>query len=395
MDSARLPVEVCERIIDTCLGSWQSALYGPQPIPAQDSATLVACSLTCQAWLPRSRINLYHDVRLGTPDDLTLFVRTIREGAWLAELVRRVNVFPPPAAESDSKAKDTYLSFAQGFLVRHLRRLNVLLLGVDWSHYPPTYHSLVARLPIKELHLACRFRKVSSLFRLVWSFPDLRSLSLRCRKGRSQLPDADTIRHTCPTRRRHGVCRALKHLHICSRYTSLNSFPPPGAFGSAVADLSLVFGFRALMVGVSDNLLHCVSGFRELQTLALTLHYTPEAPHTSVGAGGRLIATLLNRISSPSHLASLDIEVILMHHQYAHGDVERDAEHFRRHTVVDLFTRELGGALQRFTALRRLRLLPVELGTAPAMSLAVHIAIRICRLYPYSHVSAEAWLRDM
>jgi len=60
MEHCRLPIEICEVIIDSSsynrAGGW---------VDPKDLASLRACALTCKAWLPRSLINLYHSIRLS------------------------------------------------------------------------------------------------------------------------------------------------------------------------------------------------------------------------------------------------------------------------------------------------------------------------------------------
>ena len=87
MQHARIPIEICERLIDTL-----NELRGPGQRPV---STLQACTLTCSAWLPRSRLNLYHTVVFSDPVQIDLFIRTLQVLPWLGEHVRVLRIGGP------------------------------------------------------------------------------------------------------------------------------------------------------------------------------------------------------------------------------------------------------------------------------------------------------------
>ena len=158
MSACCLPLEILEIAIDM-LGRGTGSY-----------ASLCACALTCTDWLPRSRLNLYYDVTLSDDEALSLFVRTLSHNPPLGLLVRQFCV--------GSSAHASYLSFAQGILVRCMRNLRSLTLWVDWHNYPPKFHQLVSQLPIKELHLQREFQSIGRLFQLLWVLSGLESVNL-------------------------------------------------------------------------------------------------------------------------------------------------------------------------------------------------------------------------
>ena len=54
--------------------------------------TLYSCALTCQSWLPRTRILLYGEVFLDREEACNLLSRTLKESPDLGALVRKINL---------------------------------------------------------------------------------------------------------------------------------------------------------------------------------------------------------------------------------------------------------------------------------------------------------------
>ena len=78
MDDSRLPIDVCEQVIDACY--YQSPVKFVYP-------TWRATALVCSAWLPRSRYNLLYAVCLSQEDDVRLPLRTLQEAPHCADLI--------------------------------------------------------------------------------------------------------------------------------------------------------------------------------------------------------------------------------------------------------------------------------------------------------------------
>jgi len=78
MATPRIPIEVCELIIDACAHDVE---VEDRWLPAR---TLLACALTCTAWVPRSLMNLYRTVVLCGDNNTRTFVENFRRLSNLA-----------------------------------------------------------------------------------------------------------------------------------------------------------------------------------------------------------------------------------------------------------------------------------------------------------------------
>ncbi|KAI0929376.1 hypothetical protein AcV7_010401 [Taiwanofungus camphoratus] len=70
---AAFPTEIFELIIDVFWPNRQS---------------LLACALTCRAWLPWSRFNICYDVQIANCDQLVAFLNLLRKEPHLGDIVR-------------------------------------------------------------------------------------------------------------------------------------------------------------------------------------------------------------------------------------------------------------------------------------------------------------------
>ncbi|KAI0330025.1 hypothetical protein GY45DRAFT_1303713 [Cubamyces sp. BRFM 1775] len=61
----------------------------------RSSSTLLQCALTCRAWFPRSRYNLYHTTILRQGEQLYGFSRTLASSPQIADLVQELVLAPP------------------------------------------------------------------------------------------------------------------------------------------------------------------------------------------------------------------------------------------------------------------------------------------------------------
>lgn len=164
MERALLPIDVCERIID----SFNSC---PRFFPPHGYfVDLCACALTCRDWVPRSRCNLYSSIQLRNARQLDALLNTIASLPFLADLVQELVIHP----------SEKYLPFAQENLASVLRGVRrVHICYYNWAAHHPRYHQLVARYPIVELSLlGGTYRTMADLFRVVWAFEHLQTLTL-------------------------------------------------------------------------------------------------------------------------------------------------------------------------------------------------------------------------
>lgn len=248
MDQCRLPVEVCERIIDFVGYGRSDRFHFPSHLN-----DLRACALTCRNWLPRSRLNLYRCVWFQERCQLERVSQNIADHPFLAEFVQELFLGRPlkenpeqghhtgaleiraPASrfQRDLKLtsakkpmKDHYiLPFAEDALVRALRNVRILTLShFPWHALHHRYHETAAQYRIVELNIigAC-FKTLPDLLRVVWAFRHLRTLRLIDIK----FEGTPSINLENIVQKRPRVCLELTDLHVVgvSRFNSCRERP--------------------------------------------------------------------------------------------------------------------------------------------------------------------------
>ena len=163
MDDSRLPIDVCEQVIDACY--YQSPVKFVYP-------TWRATALVCSAWLPRSRFNLLFEVDFSRDTHVDLLLRTLRDKSHLATLVFRVTV-------DNWHPVHPYVPFSRmplPLLLNNCRALD--LLGVRWNIYPPKFAdtSLRSWSGLEELTIRFTPAVLPAILRFIWSLPRLRAL---------------------------------------------------------------------------------------------------------------------------------------------------------------------------------------------------------------------------
>ena len=133
----RLPVELCETVIDFVAGSG-------------DVKTLCACALTCHSWAPRSRLYLYKSITLRTLSDLDAVVSRLKFAPALWSRIKTlvIDVRGDPAHQRWAFAVPMRLAP----MIRNLERLR--LDSVDLSlAYGDFYKGLLLWQGISQLTL--------------------------------------------------------------------------------------------------------------------------------------------------------------------------------------------------------------------------------------------------
>lgn len=106
MQSSKLPIEVCERIIDYTL---------PPSFPFGDILfahlyesvqTLSACALVCRDWVPRSQHHLFCRVELFTSEQAHAFFDAVASSAPIARRVRFLRISPTRPRISTPSVRD-------------------------------------------------------------------------------------------------------------------------------------------------------------------------------------------------------------------------------------------------------------------------------------------------
>lgn len=205
MDDSRLPIELCERIIDLAgcepWGGTGRILYAP----------LYACCLVCQAWFPRARYNLYFRVALRTARHLKLFLDVAAAGVR----TREIELHLPLRTSPQHKDEDAEASLASPLLTDAARDVRVLsLVHSEWL-YPRAYIGLLAAHFAAVTTLTfdhVTFATGGDLARMVWSLPHLRDVTCR----------GTIVKHggmlRMPTITSRDIpCRGISSLNVSSR----------------------------------------------------------------------------------------------------------------------------------------------------------------------------------
>ncbi|KAI0698712.1 hypothetical protein C8Q76DRAFT_245126 [Earliella scabrosa] len=128
MKKARVPVEICEQILDF-VGSMQL----PPPLYMDDdffddvvqwTTTRLACTLVCYDWLPRALVLLYRTVQLTSYAGTESLIRAILSKPYLGSFVHRIIV--------DYKNNE-YIPWAQTLLLKKLTSLQSLHVHCSWG----------------------------------------------------------------------------------------------------------------------------------------------------------------------------------------------------------------------------------------------------------------------
>ena len=97
MQSSKLPIEVCERIID-CIPypdyiplSWESPSFD---LIYESTRALRASALVCRSWVPRSQQHLFRHVQLRYTRQAHAFIEIVCQTPAMAQSVRVLSICP-------------------------------------------------------------------------------------------------------------------------------------------------------------------------------------------------------------------------------------------------------------------------------------------------------------
>ncbi|KAJ3479721.1 hypothetical protein NLI96_g8868 [Meripilus lineatus] len=110
MQASKLPIEVCERVIDCLTGSVHGPTYFDYNSAIQSNPTLYACALVCHDWAHRSQHHLFRQVRLRTTHQAHAFLDVITQHPDRAKLVRCLEIWPHPPHSPPSLPQPVSLS---------------------------------------------------------------------------------------------------------------------------------------------------------------------------------------------------------------------------------------------------------------------------------------------
>ena len=225
----RVPIELCERVIDWIGNDW-------------DGSSLCACSLTCHAWLPRSRHRLYERIELKTwtmmsqpessksyiPTRLQRLVSTFRAHRILYGYVRYLSIDPshttmgsfPQYGERDNVSA-LCVSLFFPYPLRNLKELHLKWLSLALTHSQffraLSLHTSVTTLSVVRVSFAMS----SQVARLIHCFPALSTLHVEdidviyndnntlnpTRKSEKRIPRLSTLKYVGEARHFEGLVK--------------------------------------------------------------------------------------------------------------------------------------------------------------------------------------------
>lgn len=185
-----IPPELCDHVVDFL---------------HHDLSSLRECSLTCRAFIPTTRVHLFHTISLHTPKLCTAFGRLLDMSPYLGYYVRELSIARLGARTGMEKHSDV-ADFEAGellsLILHHLSGVQTLEFYL--TDLPQTFRPQ-CHAPLTELSLvACSFSAFDDFVDLFYSFPRLEHLHL------------DTIRwNTRPLDLRpHPVSPKLRRLTV-------------------------------------------------------------------------------------------------------------------------------------------------------------------------------------
>jgi len=206
---SRLPLEICELVIDVVANFWDHLDFLSQP----RRTTLRSCTLTCRSWLPRCRYHLFYTSDLlQNAEHLSCYVRMLRAHPDLTSLVRRLRI---SGSFDDGKAH--WINALPIYLSPLLANLNHVIFTAQVSgllapYHPLFFQSLSLFTSVTELHYTCHARQPFINFaRFVLAFPNLRTLHV---DGESVWEKHDSVTFLTGVYRRRRRRLPLHHLHL-------------------------------------------------------------------------------------------------------------------------------------------------------------------------------------
>ncbi|KAJ3014307.1 hypothetical protein NUW54_g1339 [Trametes sanguinea] len=189
--SPRLPMDLCEDIIDLCAAPTVYPIvedYLLWHYLPEAAKTLKACALTCHDWLPRSIYSYYAGcITFQDTKDVDRLIAVIARHPCVASFVRILWVQSMGLvarsrlhAYMDDVGESVYVAFARTDLVQNLKNLHTIVYhGASQWPYPTFYNLHFARYPsLTTLRLSSAFRTPLDLCRLVWALDKLQALHL-------------------------------------------------------------------------------------------------------------------------------------------------------------------------------------------------------------------------
>ncbi|KAI0353192.1 hypothetical protein OH77DRAFT_1427587 [Trametes cingulata] len=297
-ESSRLPIELCETIIDLIrpgdLDDWKTF--------PEESRALRACALVCRAWRPRAQFNLWRAVVLRPRERIVPeFTAALRSNPdRLAPLVRRMRLHPLGAV------------VPLDFFMPTLPNLRALFMeGVEWIAFPLRASRM--RMPLlaslTELQFSrCTFRTVKDAFDIIWSCTSLTKVAVwKCTFSEDQekITESDAARLCAARKRRPAACAKVRQLKLAGHPFVHPCAPMGSVFGCAVTELE--YTSRDVFSSL-QSLSRILSSYGMLQVLKITGFLLQEDPEKPVPPG--IIPSLTAALPNPAALRIMVIHVV-------------------------------------------------------------------------------------
>ena len=105
MQSCKLPIELCESVVDCLSGSGHNPTLFEYTETLESNPTLNACSLVCRSWVPRSQHHLFRQVQLRTSIQAHAFLDAVRHCSHKAQMVQYLGISPVSLPSSLSSSE--------------------------------------------------------------------------------------------------------------------------------------------------------------------------------------------------------------------------------------------------------------------------------------------------
>src|ERR1700722_8251241 len=217
MRSPRLPMELCDILIDNCYTF---------PNDTVTQSTLRACSLTCKAFLPRTRYHLFSQVNLTSSDGANSFLDIISSAnsSIPCTYVRRlvIGIF-----YWKGHFEAPWVNKALVILAARLTEVTELSVsGIRWRLLDDAEQTTVMLgfQKVKYLNICGTFRTSGQINSFIASFPSLTDIS--CPRIYWGLPDNATVMIRSPLPRSLTTIALRSSLaHLFAQFMSLDSHP--------------------------------------------------------------------------------------------------------------------------------------------------------------------------
>ena len=156
-----LPIEVCERVIDYV--AIESAAFisssglAPQYQLRQRHMDLVACGLTCRAWLVRSVYHLSTRLMIHSRRQLEEVAQLLKDNPRRSTSIRSLYICSPPRPYMPQDGDQRFSQWSHivpTLLFGHLPSLDKLILvDLNWRHFHPSFFLLAPKFtqPVTSL----------------------------------------------------------------------------------------------------------------------------------------------------------------------------------------------------------------------------------------------------